>query len=74
MLSRELSRDELLVPVLEAVEYYGGGATTGQIKVYLRENYPNQEDGYQFRWAQQELATQGLLERPPKRGGEWRLA
>lgn len=67
-----LSRDELLIPVLEAVGYYGGCATTGQISDYLRENYPDQEDGYQFRWAQQELKNRGLLLPPLKRGGEWR--
>jgi hypothetical protein len=66
-----LSRNELLEPVLEAVEFFGGGATTGQISKYLRVNYA--EDGYQFRWAQQELAKRGLLERPLKRGGEWRI-
>ena len=68
-----LSRDELLEPVLEAVEFFGGGATTNQISEYLRKNFPNQEDGYQFRWAQQELKTRGLLLPPLKRGGEWRL-
>lgn len=68
-----LKRDELLGPVLHAVKFYGGAATTGQIAKYLRNNFPNQEDGYQFRWAQQELAKRGLLMRPQKHGGVWRL-
>jgi len=66
-----LKRDELLEPVLEAVEFYGGAATTDQIGSYLRVNYT--EDGYQFRWAQQKLKKLGLLLKPIKRGGEWRL-
>ena len=74
---RKLNRQELLGPVVEAMEYFGGRATTNQLSEYLEERYP--QDGYQFRWAQQELKKKkykGVYPKmvaPLKRGGEWSL-
>jgi hypothetical protein len=70
-----LKRYELLFPVVQAVKFFGGKATTNQIRDYLFEHYPDQ-DGYEFRWAQQELRKEKynpFLVSPKKRGGEWSL-
>ena len=71
---RKLNRNELLGPVVEGMEFFGGRATTNQLSEYLEERYP--QDGYQFRWAQQELKKEKYNPRmvpPAKKGGEWSL-